>query len=174
MGHPQPLWAAVPAPHHSLCKDLPPDIQPKSSLPPEPTDQSPPSRYPSLTSHLLGYGEPHRTHTSPAAPWARRRMKGRSRYTIRMVYVCPGFSQGYRGEKPRQHKIHFLAQTTCQKYHWFSLFCLYLIKYHSRVDTSGGAWANSQHNSNSYTRINRRSRLWKSRICLYLEMPHYM
>jgi len=31
-GHPQPLWAAVPAPHHSLCKELPPDFQPKSSL----------------------------------------------------------------------------------------------------------------------------------------------
>ena len=23
-GHPQPLWAAVPAPHHSLCKEFPP------------------------------------------------------------------------------------------------------------------------------------------------------
>ena len=32
MGHPQPLWATVPAPHHSLSKELPPDIQPKSSL----------------------------------------------------------------------------------------------------------------------------------------------
>ena len=32
MGHPQPLQAAVPAPHHSLCKELPPDIQPQSSL----------------------------------------------------------------------------------------------------------------------------------------------
>ena len=32
MGHPQPLWAAVPAPHRSLGKELPPDIQPKSSL----------------------------------------------------------------------------------------------------------------------------------------------
>ena len=31
-GHPQPLWAAVPAPHHSHSKELPPDIQPKSSL----------------------------------------------------------------------------------------------------------------------------------------------
>ena len=31
-GHPQPLWAAVPAPLHSLCKELPPDIQPPSSL----------------------------------------------------------------------------------------------------------------------------------------------
>jgi len=31
-GHPQPLWAAVPAPHHSHSKALPPDIQPKSSL----------------------------------------------------------------------------------------------------------------------------------------------
>jgi len=33
MGHPQPLWAAVPPPDHSLGKELPPDIQPKSSLP---------------------------------------------------------------------------------------------------------------------------------------------
>jgi len=33
MGHPQPLWAACSAPHHSLGKELPPDIQPKSSLP---------------------------------------------------------------------------------------------------------------------------------------------
>jgi len=33
MGHPQPLWAAVPAPHHTHSKELPPDIQPKSSLP---------------------------------------------------------------------------------------------------------------------------------------------
>jgi len=32
MGHPQPLWAAVPAPHHSHRKELPPDIQPQSSL----------------------------------------------------------------------------------------------------------------------------------------------
>ena len=31
-GHPQPLWAAVPVPHHSQSKELPPDIQPKSSL----------------------------------------------------------------------------------------------------------------------------------------------
>ena len=31
-GHQQPLWAAVPAPHHSQSKELPPDIQPKSSL----------------------------------------------------------------------------------------------------------------------------------------------
>jgi len=31
-GHPQPLWAAVPTPHHSHSKELPPDIQPKSSL----------------------------------------------------------------------------------------------------------------------------------------------
>jgi len=31
-GHPQPLWAAVPAPHHSHSKELPPDIQPKSAL----------------------------------------------------------------------------------------------------------------------------------------------
>ena len=31
--HPQPPWAAVPAPHHSLGKELPPDIQPKFSLP---------------------------------------------------------------------------------------------------------------------------------------------
>jgi len=31
-GHPQPLWAAVPAPHHSPGKELPPNIQPKSSL----------------------------------------------------------------------------------------------------------------------------------------------
>jgi len=30
MGHPQPLWAAVPAPPHSLCKELPPDVQPKA------------------------------------------------------------------------------------------------------------------------------------------------
>ena len=30
-GHPQPLWAAVPAAHHSHSKELPPDIQPKSS-----------------------------------------------------------------------------------------------------------------------------------------------
>ena len=30
-GHPQPLWAAVPAPHHSHNKELPPDIQSKSS-----------------------------------------------------------------------------------------------------------------------------------------------
>ena len=29
--HPQPLWTAVPAPHHSHSKELPPDIQPKSS-----------------------------------------------------------------------------------------------------------------------------------------------
>ena len=27
-GHPQFLWAAVPAPHHSHSKELPPDIQP--------------------------------------------------------------------------------------------------------------------------------------------------
>jgi len=33
MGHPQPLWAAVPATHHSLCKELIPDIQLRSSLP---------------------------------------------------------------------------------------------------------------------------------------------
>ena len=26
MGHPQPLWAAVPAPHHSDSKELPPDL----------------------------------------------------------------------------------------------------------------------------------------------------
>jgi len=32
MGHPQPLWAAVPAPHHSHSKELLPDIQPQSSL----------------------------------------------------------------------------------------------------------------------------------------------
>jgi len=32
MGHPQPLWAADPAPHHSPCKELPTDIQPKFSL----------------------------------------------------------------------------------------------------------------------------------------------
>ena len=32
-GHPQALWAAVPAPHYSHRKELPPDIQPKSSLP---------------------------------------------------------------------------------------------------------------------------------------------
>ena len=32
MGHPQPLWAAVPAPHHSPDRELPPKIQPKSSL----------------------------------------------------------------------------------------------------------------------------------------------
>jgi len=31
-GHPQPLWAPVPAPHHSHSKELPPDIQPKSSF----------------------------------------------------------------------------------------------------------------------------------------------
>jgi len=31
-GHPQPLWAAVPAPHHSHSEEPPPDIQPKSSL----------------------------------------------------------------------------------------------------------------------------------------------
>ena len=31
-GHPQPLWAAVPAPHQSPGKALPPYIQPKSSL----------------------------------------------------------------------------------------------------------------------------------------------
>ena len=31
-GHPQPVWAAVPAPHHSHRKELPPDIQPQSSL----------------------------------------------------------------------------------------------------------------------------------------------
>ena len=31
-GHPQPLWQPVPAPHHCLCKELPPDIQPKPSL----------------------------------------------------------------------------------------------------------------------------------------------
>ena len=31
-GHPQPLWTAVPAPHHSHRKGLPPDIRPKSSL----------------------------------------------------------------------------------------------------------------------------------------------
>ena len=31
-GYPQPLWAAVPAPHHSHRKELPPDIQPKPSL----------------------------------------------------------------------------------------------------------------------------------------------
>ena len=31
-GHPQPLWAAVPAPHHSLCQQLPPGIQPQSVL----------------------------------------------------------------------------------------------------------------------------------------------
>ena len=29
MGHPQPLWAAVPAPHRSLCEELPSDIQPQ-------------------------------------------------------------------------------------------------------------------------------------------------
>ena len=32
MGHSQPLWAAVPAPHHSHSKELPPDIQTKASL----------------------------------------------------------------------------------------------------------------------------------------------
>ena len=32
MRHPQPLWAAVPTPHHSPSKELPPAIQPKSSL----------------------------------------------------------------------------------------------------------------------------------------------
>ena len=26
MEHPQPLWQPLPAPHHSLCKELPPDI----------------------------------------------------------------------------------------------------------------------------------------------------
>ena len=31
-GHPQPLWAAVPAPHHSFGKELLPDIQSKPSL----------------------------------------------------------------------------------------------------------------------------------------------
>ena len=30
-GHPQPPWAAVPAPHHSLCEELTPDIQPNCS-----------------------------------------------------------------------------------------------------------------------------------------------
>jgi len=29
-GHPQPLWAAVPAPHPSHSKELPPDSQPIS------------------------------------------------------------------------------------------------------------------------------------------------
>ena len=32
MGHPQPLWAAVSAPHHSHSKELPSGIQPESSL----------------------------------------------------------------------------------------------------------------------------------------------
>ena len=27
MGHPQPLWAAVPAPHHSHSKELPPETE---------------------------------------------------------------------------------------------------------------------------------------------------
>ena len=31
-GHPQPLWAAVPAPHHSQSEEHPPDIQSKPSL----------------------------------------------------------------------------------------------------------------------------------------------
>jgi len=31
-GAPQLLWAAVPAPHHPLGKEFPPDIYPKSSL----------------------------------------------------------------------------------------------------------------------------------------------
>jgi len=31
-GQPQPLWAAVSAPHHSHSKELPPDIQPQSFL----------------------------------------------------------------------------------------------------------------------------------------------
>jgi len=32
MEHPQPLWAAVPSPHHSHSIELSPEIQPKSSL----------------------------------------------------------------------------------------------------------------------------------------------
>ena len=31
-GHPQPLWAAVPAPHHSLGKELPSDNLPKATI----------------------------------------------------------------------------------------------------------------------------------------------
>ena len=31
-GHPQPLWAAVPAPPHSHSKELPPHIPPQSAL----------------------------------------------------------------------------------------------------------------------------------------------
>ena len=124
-GHPQPLWAAVPALHHSQSKELPSDIQPKSSLLPLTTISPCPaviSPFKELTP-LLFVGSPLDTErlqwchptafsspgwTSPA-PWTRQlynTARTSSSNVMRHLSICSLTSQQIHN-LPTETKSHF-------------------------------------------------------------------